>query len=185
MFTAFFCVLLMLVGFGCGDGIPRGPSNADLEAMTQEQKLDGMKKMMEEHPQNELTPEQKEEEARRMRQAVREGTIEHMAEFRKESYEVVGSVRIIKWGEKNVVAISEDFFTEQGPYLVLALSPYVAPRNAAEMENPKTIHLGLLKTLVGGQLFEVPKEVDLSQVKSAVVYSKPFKVIFGIGTFIP
>jgi hypothetical protein len=176
---------LLVWGVGCGDAIPRGPSDEDLLEMTFDQKDQAMKKMMKQHPQTLLTEEEMQKEVERMRQVVKEGTVEHTAELHLENYDGKGEARIVKFENAYFLTLSEDFLVEAGPYHVVELSPYAVPRNASEMENPKTIHLGLLKSNRGGQVYEIPEGADLSQIKSAVIYNKPFKTIFILGAFIP
>lgn len=174
---------LMLIGFGCG--IPSGPIDEDLMKMTVEQKELAMKQMMKNHPQQDLTQAQKDAEVQKERDVVQHGTIQETAELASLAYDGKGSVRIVQMGDTHMLVLSEDFQVDPGPYLSIELSPYVAPHNAAELENPKTIHVGLLKTTIGAQVYLLPKNADLSQIKSVVIYDKPFKLLFAGGAFTP
>jgi hypothetical protein len=42
------------------------------------------------------------------------------------------------------------------------------------------VDLGILKGNVGNQNYEIPDDVDLSAIKSVVIWCRPFKVVFSV-----
>jgi hypothetical protein len=171
---------LMLLGIGCG---PRYPSEAELSQMTDAQKEQNMQEMMKQYPAKELSSAQKEAEAQKMRDAVKTGTILHVGEFEPVVHDAQGSARIVKMGDRYVLALSEDFAVDAGPFLVVMLSGHPNPSNSAELHARGALEVGKLKATSGGQMYELPAGTDVSQFASAVIYCKPFSVVFGLATF--
>lgn len=69
----------------------------------------------------------------------------------------------------------EDLDTDNGPDLRVVLSPAAADqRNYDEL-----IELGRLKGNKGSQSYDIPASVDLSRVKSVVIWCERFGVAFG------
>ncbi|MCY3779529.1 MAG: DM13 domain-containing protein [Chloroflexi bacterium] len=88
-------------------------------------------------------------------------------------YELPGGERILRF---------EDFRSKNGPDLHVYLS-VEAPTSTFAGLGENAVHLGTLKGNVGSQNYEIPADVDLSLYRSAVIYCRPFKVVFSTAAF--
>ncbi len=94
----------------------------------------------------------------------------------------VGSATVYALPEGPVLRF-EDFRSKNGPELHVYLSKEVPTSTFASL-GEGALHLGLLKGNVGNQNYVIPADVDLSQFKSAVIYCRPFSVIFSTAEFL-
>ena len=69
-----------------------------------------------------------------------------------------------------------------GPALHVILSPHQDPANGDEVKQPGYADLGPLKGNRGNQNYTIPADVDVSAIRSVVVYCKPFSVVFSVAT---
>ena len=72
----------------------------------------------------------------------------------------------------------EDFSVRNGPDLFVYLSP------DADDYTDDSLELGVLKATDGAFNYEVPAGTDVSQFKSAVVWCKPFGVLFAVAPLV-
>ena len=87
-----------------------------------------------------------------------------------------GTARLLPQGEMKYILRFEDLDVDNGPDLRVLLSPNEDVRSSKDLGD--YIELGKLKGNKGNQNYEVPDGVDVSQYKSAIIYCKPFKVVF-------
>jgi hypothetical protein len=73
----------------------------------------------------------------------------------------------------------EDFSVRNGPDLYVYLSP--DPDGYAD----GAVNLGRLKATDGAFNYDVPPEVDISRVRSAIVWCRQFSTLFATATFAP
>ena len=71
----------------------------------------------------------------------------------------------------------ENFSVTNGPDLFVFLSGHPSPRNTQELHQ-NDVNLGKLKAPQGAFSYEIDPSVDLSRVKSVVVYCRAFSVVF-------
>ena len=71
----------------------------------------------------------------------------------------------------------ENFSVTNGPDLFVFLSGHPSPRNTQELHQ-NDVNLGKLKAPQGAFSYEIDPSVDLSKVKSVVVYCRAFRVVF-------
>ena len=94
----------------------------------------------------------------------------------------VGSATIYQLPDGRHVLRFEDFRSKNGPDLHVYLSTET-PKSTFASLGENEIHLGPLKGNVGNQNYEIPADVDLSQYRSAVIYCRPFRVVFSSAEF--
>jgi hypothetical protein len=88
-----------------------------------------------------------------------------------------GDAQIISTGGKNVLRF-ENFSVRNGPDLFVYLSRDVDGKRVDE-----ALNLGKLKATDGAFNYDIPAGIDVSNVRSVVVWCKQFSVLFAIATF--
>ncbi len=78
---------------------------------------------------------------------------------------------------KRVVRL-EDFSSTNGPELHVILTTGTAMETFADVGD--YVDLGRLKGNMGNQNYEIPTELDLTPIKSVVIYCRPFHVVFSV-----
>ena len=76
----------------------------------------------------------------------------------------------------------ENLEVTNGPALHVVLSPHEDPTRSNEVLLEGYADLGDLKGNRGNQNYTIPADVDLSVIKSVVIYCKPFAVVFSVAT---
>ena len=74
----------------------------------------------------------------------------------------------------------ESFMVTNGPDLRVILSPHPDPGGSGDVTQEGYIELGKLKGNIGEQNYPIPEGVDPSIFSSAIIYCKPFRVIFSV-----
>ena len=74
----------------------------------------------------------------------------------------------------------EDFKVTNGPDLRVILTPTRNPGGAGEVTVAGHVELAKLKGNMGNQNYVIPTDVDLTSLKSVVIFCKPFRVIFSV-----
>ena len=69
-----------------------------------------------------------------------------------------------------------------GPALHVILPTHEDPTTGDEVKQPGYADLGPLKGNRGNQNYTIPADVDVSAIRSVVVYCKPFSVVFSVAT---
>lgn len=75
----------------------------------------------------------------------------------------------------------EDFRVTNGPQLHVLLANHAMPASREDVDEGY-IDLGGLKGNVGSQNYEIGADVAVADVKSIVIYCKPFQVVFSTAT---
>ena len=76
----------------------------------------------------------------------------------------------------------ENLDVTNGPALHVILSPHEDPDRSEQVKIEGYVDLGDLKGNRGNQNYEIPAGVDVSVIKSVVIYCKPFAVVFSVAT---
>ena len=76
----------------------------------------------------------------------------------------------------------EDLDVTNGPALHVILSTHEDPTRGDEVKLPGYADLGPLKGNRGNQNYTIPADVDVSAIRSVVIYCKPFSVVFSVAT---
>ena len=91
-----------------------------------------------------------------------------------------GTGKIYRLGDGSHVFRLESFRVTNGPDLRVILSPHPDPRSREAVKEEGYIELGKLKGNIGNQNYSIPEGIDASTFNSAVIYCKPFHVIFSV-----
>src|SRR3989442_185709 len=73
----------------------------------------------------------------------------------------------------------EDFRVTNGPDLYVYLSGHPSPRTSAQLHEGAAFEIVRLKGNIGNQNYELPSDLDMSNVKSVAIFCKRFSVLFG------
>lgn len=90
-----------------------------------------------------------------------------------------GGARIVEAEDGTLSLVLEDFSVQNGPDLFVYVSPH------AEGWVPEAVNLGELKATDGTFSYEIPPEVSVEDIASAVVWCRAFSVLFATATLEP
>ena len=93
-----------------------------------------------------------------------------------------GAATIYRLPDGSLLFRVESFKVTNGPDLRVILSPHPNPGSSGEVTQEGYIELGKLKGNIGEQNYPIPEGVDQSIFNSAVIYCKPFRVIFSVAS---
>jgi hypothetical protein len=100
--------------------------------------------------------------------------------FRSLEHETTGVAKVLQTEDGSQILRFEDLSTSNGPQLVVMLSATPATEASwTAYDDGEHVILGPLRGNRGSQNYDIPKDVDLSRYKSAVVWCKRFSVGFG------
>lgn len=107
--------------------------------------------------------------------ALRQGS------FRSLEHETTGKAMLLELADGSRVLRLEDLATSNGPELVVMLSatPAAEPSWTA-FDDGDNVVLAPLKGNLGSQNYPIPRDVDPSRYRSAVVWCRRFSVGFGV-----
>ena len=91
-----------------------------------------------------------------------------------------GTGKIYRLADGSHVFRVESFRVTNGPDLHVILSPDPDPRSREAVKEAGYVDLGKLKGNIGNQNYPIPEGIDTSIFNSAVIYCKPFHVIFSV-----
>jgi hypothetical protein len=183
-------IIFALLGAGCpsSSSVPpyvpgEIPTEAQLESMTDEEKMAGMEAMMEMEPPEEMAAEEQTRERTESIERMRDGTTERFGEFEgRFLHPANGNVRVIEEEGRIRLVFSDDFSVLPGPALYVYLSAESNPQSAGAVMN-EGHEIAKLKSANGVQIYELPEGIDLTDIHSIVVVCKPFKFIFASAGF--
>jgi len=89
-----------------------------------------------------------------------------------------GTAALFKLPNGGRVLRLEGFRVTNGPDLFVYLSGHPAPRDSGQLHEGGAFEIARLKGNVGDQNYELPADLDLSAVKSVVIYCRQFSVVF-------
>ncbi len=150
----------------------------DVDSMSMEEKEEAMKEAMLKDPPKEMTQEEKSKEISMVASLGGANTIK-TGLFEDRIHKASGNIKIIEKDGEYFAVLSEDFSTDAGPDLHLFLAQNPNPKNSEQIHSGEYVDLGSLKSTKGTQTYKIPKEM-VDKFNSAVVYCKPFKVVFSI-----
>lgn len=102
-------------------------------------------------------------------------------DFIEKEKSLSGSWSIEQFEGKRYIVLADDFRARKGPDLKIFLSP-----QSIDSVNGKTAIKGSalvanLKEIKGGQRYEIPSELDISQYKSLLIHCEKYAVLWGGG----
>jgi hypothetical protein len=89
-----------------------------------------------------------------------------------------GTARVLALADGRRVVRFEPFRVGNGPDLFVYLSGHPVPRSSKQLHQGLAVNLGRLKGNVGSQNYDVPAGVDLTKVRSIVIYCRAFSTVF-------
>ena len=90
-----------------------------------------------------------------------------------------GSASIVRLDDgQRVLRLADDFRVTNGPDLYVYLSGAVAPRSSDDLHATGAFDVAQLKGNVGGQNYALPDDLDLSKLRSVVIYCRRFTTVF-------
>jgi hypothetical protein len=100
-------------------------------------------------------------------------------EFRSLAHDASGTALVLELGDGSQVLRFEDLDVLNGPDLKVYLSTATATSEEDAFDDDY-VSLGPLKGNVGDQNYELPRDVDVSEYRSAVVWCERFSVGFAV-----
>ena len=98
------------------------------------------------------------------------------------NYTTSGVAEIIPVSSTENILRLENFSTTNGPDLFVFLTKQPTPDSPFSKDDPH-VDLGRLKGNVGGQNYEIPADVDISEYNTVLIYCYRFSSPFGAATF--
>ena len=74
----------------------------------------------------------------------------------------------------------ENLNVTNGPDLRVIMSPSSNPTSSGSVKSTGYVELGKLKGNIGNQNYPIPDDVDITKLRSVVIYCDPFNVIFSV-----
>lgn len=93
-----------------------------------------------------------------------------------------GNAIVYDLGDGKRVLRLDEFRVTNGPDLRVLLANAPDPQSHSDLDDAGYVELGKLKGNVGSQNYDIPADVDLSDVESVVIYCNPFRVVFSVAT---
>lgn len=95
-------------------------------------------------------------------------------------HETSGNAKIVEENGQRYLEFDSAFRSDSGPDLFVLLHKEAVP-NSYSPEN--YVNLGRIQALDGVQRYAIPADVDIADLKSAVIWCQQFDVTFGYATF--
>jgi hypothetical protein len=96
-----------------------------------------------------------------------------------------GTATIYRLADGQRVLRFESFKSANGPGLFVYLAGHPRPRSGGEFRDSGAFELAPLKATSGNQNYALPPHLDLAAFRSAVIYCKPFSVVFSTAELRP
>lgn len=97
-------------------------------------------------------------------------------------FSAAGRITIYEFPDSRKLLWVEDFRVTNGPSLRIVLAQSPAPLTVANLGRD-FIDLGLLQGTSGSQAYEIPREINLSNYRSVVIFSPTYGLIYGVAGF--
>ncbi|GAA4421381.1 DM13 domain-containing protein [Actinokineospora soli] len=98
--------------------------------------------------------------------------------FVSQEHATRGTAKVLESGGKRILRL-EGFSTSDGPDLHIWLSDATAGGEWGKYDDGRYVRLGEMKATDGNQNYAIPADVDLSGLRSVVVWCDRFNVAFG------
>lgn len=97
-------------------------------------------------------------------------------------YEAMGQVSIYQYADGTKFLRIENLSVVNGPQLQVLISPTDDPLVASELGRDY-INLGDLKSPIGNQNYDIPRELVLDEYSSIVIFESRYQIVFGVANF--
>ncbi len=105
-------------------------------------------------------------------------TVLHQGAWTKKSFKVSGTWSIIEKDGAKFVVLSDDFKTRGAPDLKIFLSPQSASSAKGNNATDGSILISPLSSNKGGQTYQIPEGVDLSQYGSILIHCQAYSKLW-------
>ncbi len=102
-----------------------------------------------------------------------QGSFQDADDFHKGS----GQAKVLQLSEEQLLIRLEDFSVTNGPDLFVYLTKHPNPASSSDVQEG-FVNIGRLKGNKGNQNYELPKDLDLNEFQSVVIYCKAFSTLF-------
>lgn len=85
-----------------------------------------------------------------------------------------GSVSLYKDSHQYEIILNKDFKVGPGPAFHVFLSEANAIKTNAAFKDSKKYDLGMLKSFQGSQIYSIPRDINLSKIRSVVIWCVSF-----------
>ena len=85
-----------------------------------------------------------------------------------------GSVSVYKDKHQYEIVLNKDFKVGPGPAFHVFLSEANSIKTNAAFKNSKKYDLGMLKSFQGSQIYSIPRDINLSKIRSVVIWCVSF-----------
>lgn len=171
--------ILSIMLLGCSQQKTLEDLTKNVDSMTDEQKKAAIDEANKIQSTSELTETQTQETKEHM-ETMSDASTVSSGPFEERFHSVEGSAKIIQKDGESFLVFSEDFKTFPGPSLHIILSSHNNPSNKDQVHQEPSIDLGKIQGRSGQQMYPIPKNYNPEDFKSAIIYCKPFKVIFSL-----
>ncbi|PIT92063.1 MAG: hypothetical protein COU08_04385 [Candidatus Harrisonbacteria bacterium CG10_big_fil_rev_8_21_14_0_10_42_17] len=91
-----------------------------------------------------------------------------------------GTAKVYKLADNSVFVRFEDFKVTNGPDLHVIVSDHPRPTSRNDFMGGLYLDLGSLKGNIGNQNYVLPEGYQAGDIKSVIIYCKPFHVLFAL-----
>lgn len=95
-------------------------------------------------------------------------------------HETAGAAKIVEENGQRYLEFDAAFRSDSGPDLFVLLHKEAVPSTYSA---DNYVNLGRIQELDGAQRYAIPADVDIADLKSAVIWCQQFDVTFGYATF--
>jgi len=152
-------------------------TDQEMDAMPMDEKLAAIEEEVAKNPLREMTDAERAAEKETM-EAMSDADIEKSGSFIKGAHPTSGSIKVVQKDGAAFAILSDDFKSDSGPELHVMLTEHPNPKNSRDLHSGELVDLGILKSTEGTQTYSIPLD-KVGKLKNAVIYCKPFRVIFG------
>lgn len=174
-----FLVLSIFLITSCSQQKTMEDLTKNVDSMTQEEKRAAINEANKIQTTESLTETQMKETKEHM-EAMSDSSSISSGTFEERFHSVEGSAKIIQKDGESFLVFSEDFKTFPGPSLHIILSSHNNPSNKDQVHQEPSLDLGKIEGRSGQQMYKIPSNYNPEDFKSAIIYCKPFKVIFAL-----
>lgn len=172
-------IILFALGWRYGYRVGIVPSDTVIDLMSDEEKLRSMQKVpMESIVVERLDTKEKATENTLAQASLSVGVAERMANFEGASFQSAqGMVRIVSIDGRLQLVFDESFDITQGPGLYVYISSKVVGSFKDLREGG--VEIARLKSAKGTQVYDLPADIKLEDIRSIAIGCKPYRIVFG------
>ena len=97
----------------------------------------------------------------------------------EKDYAIQGNWSVEQRGDEQVITLSDNFSTKNGPDLKIFLSPMTIEEVTGKTATEGSVLVSVLNSNKGSQEYVIPADVDLSKYKSILIHCEKYSVLWG------